>query len=105
MTQLSTPLQSFPLKAPVPDKTSASDAREIVLSFHESFSSRVKYAAEAAVGTFLLKGVVRQLKQCVDIGRACPDDTWIRVLKAYKTLHCCLLTEAKEPQRVMFINK
>ena len=105
-------LKSFPLKAPILidkidkiDKASIHDARNTIKFFHDSFSSRIKYAVEAAVGTFLLKQLVRQLRQCVELGRACPRDTWIRVLKSYKTLHCCLVTEAKDPQFIMFTNK
>jgi hypothetical protein len=89
--------------------------------FHEALRSRVQYVVEAAVGGFMARDVVRQLRQCcehstplADRGASAsagirpdfPLQHWQDALRSYRALHTCLLTDgASDPASCMFMRK
>jgi len=81
--------------------------------FQASFAASVSYVAEAAMGGFLLRDVVQQLRncsehelECEDTGQGYSREMWKEALKSYKALHCCLQTEgASDAASCMFLEK
>ncbi len=106
-------------RGPTPALMNAQLQAQTRADFHEALKSRVQYVVEAAVGGFLVRDVVRQLRQCCEHSTPlaekgtsiCLDsDTtlqqWQDALRSYRALHTCLLTDgASDPASCMFMQK
>ena len=90
----------------------------------DAYISRVLYVAEASIGTFVVKDIIRAMKHCCELELAnktaesnssgfaasstvsvVSKEKWIRVLQAFKRVYCCLCTEGKDPACCIFLNK
>lgn len=94
--------------------TARTSTHDTLAAHHASFTASVSYVAEAAMGGFLLRDVVQQLKICSEHELECEAngqpgysrEKWREALKSYKALHCCLQTNgASDAASCMFLEK
>jgi hypothetical protein len=107
-------IDSMPICTPlqIPSKTgSARDMDEYlkrnldrVEEFHEALQSRYHYVTESCIGKHQLKDTIAILRACCQMENG-TNESWIKALKAYRSLYTCLVTRARSSNDCLFVSK